>query len=223
MSRAPVPPPAAAPQGEPEAVAVIGAGGHAKVVISCLRELGVAVAAALDDAPERWGADLLGVPVRGPVRELAAGFRRGVIAIGDNRTRRRLASDLDLEWRTVVHPRAWVDPTARLGPGAVVFAGAVVQPEAEIGAHAIVNTGASIDHDCRVGAYAHLGPGSRLCGRVRVGEGALIGAGSAVIPGVTIGAWTVVGAGAAVVRDLPDGAIAVGVPARVRPAHGASR
>jgi len=223
MSRAPTPSRAAASRGMPEAVAVIGTGGHAKVVISCLRELGVPVAAALDDAPERWGAEVLGVAVRGPVRELAAGFRHVVIAIGDNRVRQQLASELDLDWRTVVHPRAWVDPTARLGPGAVVFAGAMVQPAAEIGAHAIVNTGASIDHDCRVGAYAHVGPGCRLCGCVRVGEGALIGVGSVVTPGVTIGAWSVVGAGAAVVRDLADGVIAVGVPARVRPPHGASR
>jgi hypothetical protein len=67
MSRAPATP--AAPAGPPEAVAVIGAGDHAKVVIACLRELGVPVAAALDDAPERWGGELFGVPVRGPVRE----------------------------------------------------------------------------------------------------------------------------------------------------------
>lgn len=198
-------------------VAVIGGGGHAKVVISTLRAAGVAVGAVFDDDSSRHGSELLGVPVRGPAAAAAGlDMRRAVLAIGDNRARRRLAEALgsELEWLTVVHPRAWVDAGARLGAGTVVFAGAVVQPGAEIGAHAIVNTAASVDHDCRIGDFAHLGPGCRLCGGVTVGEGTLIGVGCSVVPGVTIGAWAAVGAGAAVVRDLPAEATAAGVPAR---------
>ncbi len=198
-------------------VAVIGAGGHAKVVIATLRAAGFAVAAAFDDDPARHGTEILGVPVRGPASAAAAlGLRRAVLAVGDNRARRRLAEALGAghEWVTAVHPAAWVDPDARLGAGTVVFAGAVVQPGAEVGAHAIVNTAASIDHDCRVGDFVHLGPGSRLCGGVSVGEGVLAGVGCSVAPGIAIGAWAVVGAGAAVVRDLPAETVAAGVPAR---------
>lgn len=204
-------------------VAVIGAGGHAKVVISTLRAAGLEVAAAFDDDPSRHGSVLLGVPVRGPAAAATGlGLRRAVLAIGDNRVRRRLAGALgsELEWLTVVHPGAWVDPDARLGAGTVVFAGAVIQPGAEIGAHAIVNTSASVDHDCRVGDFAHLGPGCRLCGGVEVGEGSLAGVGCSIAPGVTIGAWTVIGAGAAVMRDLPAETTAAGVPARPIPARG---
>lgn len=199
-----------------DGLALIGGGGHARVVLATLRTLGVAVAAVLDDDPGRWGTELDGVPVRGPVAENAGGFRRGVLAVGDNRARRRLANGLELEWATVVHPRAWVDPGARLGPGTVVFAGAVIQPGASLGSHVIVNTAASIDHDCRLGDFVHVAPGCRLAGAVTVGEGALLGVGSVAVPGMEIGAWAVVGAGAAVVSDLPAGCVATGVPARVR-------
>jgi acetyltransferase EpsM len=48
---------------------------------------------------------------------------------------------------------------------------------------------------------------------VHVGEGAFLGIGS-VSPGVRIGRWTTLGAGAVAIRDLADGAVAVGVPAR---------
>jgi maltose O-acetyltransferase len=48
-----------------------------------------------------------------------------------------------------------------------------------------------------------------------IGDNAWLGGGVVVCPGVTIGANTVVGAGAVVTRDLPEGVLAVGNPARV--------
>jgi acetyltransferase EpsM len=55
-----------------------------------------------------------------------------------------------------------------------------------------------------------------LAGSVHVGEGAFLGIGSVVSPGVRIGRWTTLGAGAVAIRDLADGTVAVGVPARAR-------
>ena len=199
---------------------VLGAGGHAKVVIATLEAAGWEVAAALDDDPARRGDRVLGVEVAGPVADLAAWDGvAAVAAIGDNRARQRLVARVEellpgVSWATAVHPSAVVHPSARLGPGTVVFAGAVVQPEAALGAHVVVNTGASVDHDCRIGDFVHLAPGGRLAGGVAVAEGALLGIGCAVLPGRRVGAWAVVGAGATVVEDVADGWTVVGTPAR---------
>jgi acetyltransferase-like isoleucine patch superfamily enzyme len=51
-------------------------------------------------------------------------------------------------------------------------------------------------------------------GPVDIGEGCDIGMGAIILPGVRIGAGVQVGAGAVVTEDLPDGAVAAGVPAR---------
>lgn len=50
---------------------------------------------------------------------------------------------------------------------------------------------------------------------VRIGDCTFIGANAVVLMGVTIGSHCVIGAGAVVSTDIPDGRVAVGVPARV--------
>lgn len=196
-------------------VVVLGAGGHAKVVVSLLRSCGYEVAGLYDDRSEVWGTRVLGAEVVGAIGLLKEHRGPGVIAIGNGRVRKALANALPLEWLTVVHPTAWVDPAVSMGAGTVICAGAVIQPDVRIGAHTIINTGATVDHDCVLGDFVHIAPGAHLTGNIRIGDGVLVGAGAVAIPGLTIGSWTTVGGGATVVRDLPPEVIAIGNPARI--------
>jgi acetyltransferase-like isoleucine patch superfamily enzyme len=50
---------------------------------------------------------------------------------------------------------------------------------------------------------------------VIIGDGCDLGVGAVILPGVTLGKCVQVGAGAVVTGDLPDHAVAAGVPARV--------
>lgn len=195
---------------------VLGAGGHAKVVIATMQAAGHRVAAVLDDDASKWGGKILGVEISGPLNSIRRlRVCRAVIAVGDNAARRRIAEQFRAQWLTIIHPHAWVHESVALGEGTIVCAGAVVQPDARIGAHAIVNTSASVDHDCLLSDFVHVAPGVRLAGGVRVGAQTLIGVGACVLPGVEIGDRAVIGAGSVVVRDLDDDVVAVGNPARV--------
>lgn len=155
---------------------VVGAGGHGKVVLSTALEAGYEVLAALDDDPGKWGTDLLGVPIWGPISSFRRFIEEGaryVLAIGDNKLRKDLANRMSgVSWAILVHPRAYVHATASLGEGTVVFAGAVVQPMVRVGRHVILNTSSVVEHDCQIGDWVHLASGARLAGSAKLGEGA---------------------------------------------------
>ena len=202
-------------------VVIIGGGGHAKVVIESLRASGKTVAVIVDADPTP--REVLGVPVVGDDLRLPGLREQGLwelfVAVGDNRLREKLggkAQGLGFTLVNAIHPSAIVSPTAKVGVGVAVMAGAAINADSRIGDLSIINTGAVVDHDCDLGAACHLGPASALAGGVTVGQRAFLGVGARAIPGVSIGADTTVGAGGVVVCDLPGGVLAIGVPARVK-------
>lgn len=200
-------------------IVVVGGGDHGLVVVDALRAgARHEVVAVVDDDPRLHGTVLADVAVAGGIASLDRIPHDAVIvAIGDNRTRRQIQERLASLGELVVpvrHPSAVISPLAEIDAGAVVCAGAIVGPLARIGAGAIINTGARVDHHCAVGAFTHLAPGTALAGRVSIGEETLVGVNAAVLPGIRIGARCVIGAGAVVVKDVDDGVVAVGVPAR---------
>ncbi len=201
----------------PGARIIVGAGGHAKVLIAAMEAMGEPADALLDDNASRWGSDLLGVPIVGGLAELSSWpDARAVISVGNNARRKQIAeAHPRVAWITVVHPSAIVHRSAAVGAGAMIIWRAVIEPDVTVGAHAIVNSGAIVCHDSVVGDYAHVSVTSVMAGGARVEEGVFLGMNAGVIGGVTVGAWSTVGAGASVVRDVPPRSVAVGVPARV--------
>jgi sugar O-acyltransferase (sialic acid O-acetyltransferase NeuD family) len=204
-------------------VLILGAGGHGQVIADILMTASrhgadVSPCGYLDDDATLWGTVLCTVPVIGALSDRHRFDHDAVIVgIGDNATRRRLFEVLSRaceRFATARHPSAIVSSGSVMRQGTAVCAGVIVGTGACIGSNVILNTGCSIDHHCVVGDHAHIAPGARLGGEVTIGQGALIGIGAVVLPGRHVGAWTVVGAGAVVTRDLPDGVVAVGSPAR---------
>ncbi|HTA38638.1 MAG TPA: acetyltransferase [Candidatus Acidoferrales bacterium] len=206
-------------------IVIIGAGGHASVLIDALRASGdVRTIGAIDADRGRIGRAIFDVPVLGDdtlLPELAAsGTRLFAIGVGgtrDNAPRARLfeaAIALGLQPVTIVHPAATISRYAHVGAGAQILAAAVVNASARIGKNVIVNTGAVVEHDCVVGDHAHISTGACLASTVTVGTGAHVGVGAAVRQSIVIGADAVVGAGAVVVKDVAAGAVVTGVPAK---------
>jgi UDP-perosamine 4-acetyltransferase len=203
---------------------IVGAGGHARVVIESLRRAGkVEVHCLTDTNGKLWNKELCGVPIVGGDDKLDMLRDRGVarFAIGVGRVeardpRRPLFEKMQaagFEAVTVIDPTATVSELAEISDGAQVLARAVINAGARIGCNAVINTGTIVEHDCLVGPHAFVGPGVVMSGHASVGAGCFVGAGAILLPGVAVGDGAVVGAGAVVLKPVGAGETVVGVPA----------
>ncbi len=194
-------------------VHIYGAGGLGREVLATLLANNEQVSCFLVDAGLPTGF-IQGFPVCefDGRHDPAARF---VLALGDNRARRRVAASLaGAAYVTLVHPAATIGPEVSLGEGVMIIGPASMTTDIVVGAHALINPGCTIAHDCVLGPFTSLAPGVSLAGRVTIEEGANLGVGAVVAPRIVVGAWATVGAGAVVIRDVAPGTTVVGVPAR---------
>lgn len=201
-------------------LAIIGSGGHAKVVAEAAKLSGWGKILFFDDMLAA-GDNGKKIAIQGTTVELLndiSQFHGVIIAIGDNNVRLakyQLLLQNKIKLMNIIHPRAIIASATIIGPGTVIVAGAIINVDACIGAVNIINTGATIDHDCILGDGVHICPGVHLAGGVEVGTGSWIGIGASVKQSIKIGNNTIIGAGAIVVNDIPANVIAYGVPAKI--------
>jgi UDP-perosamine 4-acetyltransferase len=216
-------------------IAIIGAGGHGRVVADLLRA-SIAAGAAyrfagfIDTAFESghrvaehtkdWtviggDADISDLMVEG-----LSGFCIGIgLLRGGTSVRERVFHQTcatGLKPFALIHPSAIIAPDVKIGAGTVVMAGSVINTGSRIGRNSIINTGTHIDHDVIIGDHVHIAPGSTLSGDITVSDRAMIGVGSSLIQGITVREGATVGAGSVVVRSVASGALVMGIPAKTQ-------
>ncbi|MFD0829842.1 acetyltransferase [Neobacillus sp. M.A.Huq-85] len=203
-------------------IAVIGRGGHSKVISEMiLSNKDYQIVAYLDDkyANVRLTENIFCGPIASINKLLKYDQKiKFIIAIGNNKTRKLIADKLNLPneyYETIIHNTSIISDCTKIGKGTVVMPGSVINADTEIGNHAIINTGSVIEHDCVIGDFSHVCPGVTLTGAVHLEEGTFIGAGATIIPNMRVGEWVTIGAGATIIQDIPPYCTAVGNPAKV--------
>lgn len=175
----------------------------------------------LDDDPSRHGEVVDGVPVLGPL-ELARDHPEAdlVFGIGSHGTRlqrhriiERLGL-LDERFVSLVHPLAKVYPSAYIGPGSIIHSNVVLANDVRLDGFNVVTFGAVVGpytHLCR---FAMVTSMAVVLSRVELGPGSFVGAGSCIRDGIRVGAGALIGMAAAVFRNVDEGAVMLGNPAR---------
>ncbi len=199
-----------------------GAGEHALVVAEIVHLRGEwELVGWLDDVnPERHGSMHAGLPILGGREQIERLRDQGIehVALGMGRCEARLRlADLvrsaGYHLPALIHPRAIIGTGVPVGEGTVIKAGVVVDVGVTVGA-AVMLAPSFVGHGSVLEDGVLLSTGCNIAGRVRIGRGTVVGVGATVKDRIRIGRGCLIGAGAVVVRDIPDGVVAYGVPAR---------
>lgn len=206
-------------------VILIGAGGHAKVLLDALNRQGIEINAVCDPLQPasgslshlQWYADDHRILQMNPTTTQL------VNAIGSTRETTVHHSvyhkykTAGFHFLSVIHPAACVSQSdMEIGAGLQALAGSVINPSVSLGENVLVNTHAVVEHDCTIGSHTHVASGAVICGGCLVGESVHVGAGAVVKQGVTIGSGSVVASGAVVIHDVKPYSLVAGVPAIVK-------
>ena len=189
---------------------LIGGGEHARVVAEAASANGLVIRGCIArDAPVgfTWLGD------DDALNHIDWNTAGAILGVGRISVRQRLAAAPVRAWTTVVHPRAWVSPSALLGQGVFVGAGSVINANARISDHAIINSGAIVEHDVVVGALSHVAPGAVIGGGTVIGTGVFIGLGARLRDHIRLGNGCTVAMGAVVIRDVDAHLTVKGHPA----------
>lgn len=202
---------------------IVGAGGFGRELINWARDCHAAgslpqIAGLLDDDASvldgfSYGVGLLGTAVDftpEPGDQL-------LMAIGTPAVKKRVANMLSVrggQFATMIHPKAVVAGSARIGEGSILCPLSLVSADAVVGRLCTINAISSVGHDVRLGDHSTLSAHVDLTGSVVVGSEVLIGTGAKVLPKVRIGENAIVGAGSVVYRNVPSGASVFTAPAK---------
>ena len=176
-------------------VALLGAGGHASVLMDILEQNNIYVNCVYAPKLDRMRSIFDRVNISKDENEIlkfSANDIRLVNGLGflpNTDARKKIHEkfkSLGYEFLSVISRTAEVSRQAKLGFGVQILNGSIVQTGARIGDGTIVNTNVTVEHDCVIGDLNHLAPSATLCGGVRTGNNVFIGAGAVVLPGSRI-------------------------------------
>ncbi len=207
-----------------ENILILGAGGHAKVIVDIVEEAGKYNLVGILDQNFAEKEPLLGYPLLGKEEDLPKlikehAIRGIIIAIGDNFIRSEVAKGIkenypELSFPSAIHPKTIIAKDVKIGEGTVIMAGVSINPGSTIGSFCILNTNAIFDHDSSMGDFSSLAPGVTVGGDCQVGSHSAIGIGSTILHGIKVGEHSVIGAASLVNKRISPYTVAYGLPAK---------
>ena len=201
---------------------VIGAGGHARQVVSTALLTGCWRSVTVIDTEDQERGEFIGgtAVMYGAmhIKALSPKTSDVFIAVGENHRRAHLYSQLSSRGfglPNLIHPSAFVDELMEIGTANYIGSQVNISPGSTLGDGNIINNLSNVDHESRIGNFCHLSPGSVVCGRSHIGNSVWLGANATIIDGVSIADECVIGAGAVITKTVDKvGAKLVGVPGR---------
>lgn len=203
---------------------IIGAGKYGSVYLTYLKEAGVDILGFLDDNPNEWNKTIDGVPVIGPISKLTVlkeelGIEAVYCPLGNNRLRVKFlkyAEGLGYHTPNYIHPSVNLSSNVKIGKGVYILLGTNIMPDTVIEDYVMISMGVNVAHHNVLSVGTFLSTGCNFGASIVAQPYTYCGIGSTIMTGLHfLGTDCLIGAGAVVIKDVPDGAVMAGVPAKL--------
>lgn len=159
--------------GEEQSLLIVGAGGLGRTVAKSAQMSGRYIKIAfLDDSPtEEKSKQHHIIGSTHDAKRFINEFNYAIPAFGSNEKRYELMQylkDCGYKIPRIIHPTAYISPTATIGEGAIIRPMAGISREVVIEECCLINMGAMIDHDCHIGQCTHIPMGAVVRGGIHV-------------------------------------------------------
>ncbi len=209
-------------------VVIMGGLGSGQIVASVIEDINAhepewEIRGYLNDV-EEIGAEIGAYPVVGRTAEAPGFAEQGVFVHYAMRNAKyaksRLARFREMgipgeAFATFVHPSTQTSGAEGIGHGSLLCAQVNLSFGAVVANHNHLYGNAFVGHDSRLEDFAWVANNSAIGARCLIGEGAHLGTNCSMREDVTIGAYAIVGIGAVILKDVGEGEIAVGNPAKI--------
>lgn len=200
---------------------IIGAGTYGEVMFELAKTLGYEVVGFYDEDNKKHNEIIMGIKVLGKFSSLGEADIKDksfVVAIGNNEVRQKIMEKINYlcgRTPTLIHPKATISPSAKIGKGVYIQANACIWTKVKIGDFTIISPNVVICHHTSIGKACLISNISGIGASMEIGDGTFVGMGATIATGVkTIVDDTTIGAGAVVIKDIYMGGVYLGVPAR---------
>lgn len=145
--------------------------------------------------------------------------QRFTVGIGNPMLRQTLANKfitIGGKFTSTISPKADIGHYGNeIGIGCNIMSGTILTNDIKVSEGVLINLNCTVGHDCTIGKYVEMSPGVHISGNCQIGDFCNIGTNATILPRVKLGNNVTIGAGAVVTQDIPDNAVAVGIPAKV--------
>jgi UDP-perosamine 4-acetyltransferase len=198
-------------------ILIIGAGNGGEVIVNILSyDKENEIIGFLDDNKALHGKQLAGRAVIGgsdKIEELhgQGRFTHLIISITSNMKVRKMLFERfrskGYDFVNAIHPKAHIEPSAKIGTGNIICAFVHIGYGAVIGDDNLLSVNSSIEHHNRVGSHILFGPNCVTSGDVHIGDNCIFGTGIFVEPHIRIGNNVLVASGSIIISHLKEDTI----------------
>ncbi len=198
---------------------IVGAGGHAKEVLSVLLQSNYTEEILFFDDYNPNFKNLNGYSVINNIEDVkrtTQSHNQFILGMGDVQARKKfyaLFNSIGLEHYSISAPSA-IKSLHKTRVDYDVMNFCFIGPDARIGKGSLINTGSQIHHDVIIGEFCEISPKATILGKAEIGNYCRLGSNCTILPKVKIGDNVIIGAGAVITKDVQSNSVFVGVPGK---------